>query len=313
MISLYKTAGKCAGLAVLVGAFVVLAPRLAFAHGEVGDYTFIEPLIANDPFPQLNEIDPVKVQSTFAPQARQVGIGASVKKQITQNFGLEVESGWIQQSYGSGVSRQGFDVLTVMPKYSILVIPEHAVMVTIGSIMMFPTGNDIVQFHSYTELGPQLMWAKGFSDLPDVDFARFLRPLGLEGDLGYAPAVAGPTYHWLFADVVVQYALAYLSGKILESPLPYPLRNLFLFSEFNYNQAVVGPAEQTFPLLYVTPGVAYMGSVFQVSIAGQFSLNRAAATSISNVGSVPNSHGGVLFLLDIFLDEIFPAVAWTPF
>jgi hypothetical protein len=299
--------------AAIVSAIIALTPRLAFAHGEVGDYTFIEPLIAIDPFPQLNEIDVARPQAIFGSQGRQVAVAATLEKQLSQNFGLEVDSGWIRQSFSSGVSRQGFDVLTLIPKYSILVVPEHAAILTIGAMMMFPVGSSAVQFHNYTELGPQLLWAKGFSDLPDLGPLKYLRPFGLEGDAGYAPAIAGPVYHWLFADLVVQYGLSYLSTRVLESPLPYPLRKLFVFSEFNYNQAVIGPPGQTFPLLYATPGVAYMGDTFQVSIAGQFSLNHAAAATVSNMASVPNSHGAVLFLVDIFFDQLFPAAAWTPF
>jgi hypothetical protein len=140
-----------------------------------------------------------------------------------------------------------------------------------------------------------------------------LRAFGFQSDIGYAPAVSGASYHWLFADSAIQYALPYLSEKVTRTRLPFPLGRFYLFIEFNYSQAITGPSGQTLALLDVTPGLAHLGGVFWVSMAGRFSLNRAAASTVNNRATIPNNHSALLLLLDLFLDDIFSAASWKPF
>jgi hypothetical protein len=47
-----------------------------------------------------------------------------------------------------------------------------------------------------------------------------------------------------------------------------------------------------------------MNYYVELSVATQFALNRA---------TVPSRHAAVLGLLDIFIDDVFPWVNWTPF
>jgi hypothetical protein len=76
--------------------------------------------------------------------------------------------------------------------------------------------------------------------------------------------------------------------------LKWPLRNLFLFNEINYDQLITGPSGATFPKL-----LAYVTYHFEVAIGTQFALNQA---------SVRGTHAAVVGLLDIFYDSIFPKV-----
>jgi hypothetical protein len=106
----------------------------------------------------------------------------------------------------------------------------------------------------------------------------------------------------LFADGMVEYSLLYLSNNVHDIGLKPPFRNLFLFTEFNYDQLVAGPSGETFPNL-VTPGIAYVGYRFQVSVGTQLALNNA---------SIPGTHAAVLGLVDIFYDSLFPRWGnWT--
>jgi hypothetical protein len=128
-----------------------------------------------------------------------------------------------------------------------------------------------------------------------------LRPFGFQADLGYLPALGGHTSHLLFADQVIEYSLLYLSNSVKDFGLTQPFRNLFLFTEFNYSQLIAGPSGQTFPSIIMTPGIAYVGYHFQLSIGTQFALNNA---------SIPDTHAAVLGLLDIFYDSIIPQGNW---
>ena len=81
------------------------------------------------------------------------------------------------------------------------------------------------------------------------------------------------------------------------------MRNLYLFNEFNYDQLLRGPSGQTFPQVLATPGLAYMDSHLQLSLATQLALNGAA---------VPDNHAAVLALVDLFIDDLFKWANWTP-
>jgi hypothetical protein len=166
-----------------------------------------------------------------------------------------------------------------------------------------PTGNTGFQPSSHTSLGPTFLWEKALGDLPNAPVIKYLRPLGIQTDFGYVPALGGPTRHHMFADATIEYSLPYLSNNVQDIGLKWPLRNMFLFNEINYDQLITGPSGQTFPALLATPGIAYVGYHFELSLGTQFALNNA---------SRPGTHAAVLGLLDIFYDSFFPKWGnWT--
>jgi len=109
--------------------------------------------------------------------------------------------------------------------------------------------------------------------------------------------LGGQTSHDLFADAVIEYSLPYLSNNVQDIGLKWPFRNLFVFSEFNYDQLLKGPSGQTFPTIMATPGIAYVSYHYELSIGTQFALNNA---------SVSGNHATIIGLLDIFYDSFFP-------
>ena len=131
---------------------------------------------------------------------------------------------------------------------------------------------------------------------------KYLRPLGFQGNVGYLPTLGGHPTHELSANQVVEYSLSYLSNNVEETGLRPPFRNLFFFSEFNYSQLMSGPSGETFPKIVMTPGIAYVGYHFELSVGTQFALNNAART---------DTHAVVLGLLDIFYDSIIRDANWT--
>ena len=140
-------------------------------------------------------------------------------------------------------------------------------------------------------------------DLPNWPVLKYLRPLGVQTDFGYVPALGGPTNHHMFADAIVEYSLPYLSNNVQDIGLKWPLRNMFLFNEFNYDQLITGPSGQTFPTILATPGLAYVSYHFEVEMGTQFALNNA---------SKAGTHAAILGLLDIFYDSFFPKWGnWT--
>jgi hypothetical protein len=303
-------------LAMLTLLVEISAPgSTAWAHGTVGDYTFLEPIVAEDANPK-NEFDILRPQWSRTAEGREFSLGFGLEKVIIPApdsysngrpggglVSMSIESEWIEQSPKEGRRQTGFNDLELLPKVAFLTIPEHELRLSLGAKFVIPTGSPSVEEQNHTLLGPELLWAKGFGDLPNTGFLKYLRPFAFQGDVGYTPALGGRTWHELFADNVIEYSLPYLSNNVHDIGLPWPLRNLYPYVEFNYDQLIAGPAGQTFPQVWVTPGLAFMNYYIELSVATQLALNKA---------TVPDTHARVIVLLDLFIDDIFPWTNWTP-
>jgi len=292
----------------LMIAFVMRASA-AYAHGVVGDYIFLEPLITDDATP-ANEADILAPTWNRNSGGRTFSIGSSIEKLLGTDseglprFSLGGGSTWISQSPKQGPDVSGFDVLNLFAKYAFLVVPQHEFILSAKTVLQLPTGNPDVTSQQHTSLGPELIGAKALGDLPNTTLLKWLRPIGFQADFGYLPALGGHTTHHMFADGMIEYSMLYLSNNVQDIGLKWPLRNMFLYSEFNYDQLITGPPHQTFPTLLATPGIAYVSYRFELSVGTQFALNQA---------SVPGTHAAVLGLLDIFYDSIIPQANWKLF
>ncbi len=282
--------------------------RAAWAHGVVGDYVFLEPIITQDPTP-ANEFDILTPSWVKSSDANTYSIGFSMEKVLylddsyVPRFSVGGGSSWSHVSPFADSSRQGFGNLTLFGKYAFYYSLEHEFMLTIGVQLQLAAGNSDIQARSHTSLGPVFLWEKGMGDLPNLTLLKYFRPLGIQSDFGYVPALGGHTSHHMFADGIIEYSLPYLSNNVRDIGLKWPFRNLFLFNEINYDQLITGPSGQTFPTLLATPGVAYVSYHFEVAVGTQFALNNA---------SRPGTHTAVVGLLDIFYDSIIPRIGnWT--
>jgi hypothetical protein len=297
-------------IAVLLFAMICMIcapPASAWAHGVVGDYVFLEPLIAEDPTP-ANELDIVEPGWTRAADGRTFTLGNEIEKvllvdsQGLPRFSAGGGTNWSYHWPRHGHDDNGFDDLEVFGKYAFLFVPEHEFLMSLELDASFPTGNPHTEEQQHTSLGPSLNWEKALGDLPNLPMLKYLRPFGFQGNVAYLPALGGHTSHALSANQVVEYSLSYLSNNVQEIGLQPPFRNLFLFSEFNYSQLIRGPSRQTFPQIVTTPGIAYVGYHFELSIGTQLALNNAARA---------DTHAAVLGLLDIFYDSIIRDSNWT--
>jgi hypothetical protein len=300
-----KTMRRICALALILA---YATPTAAFAHGVVGDYIFLEPLIAEDPTP-ANEFDMAVPAWSKTSDGNNFSLGYGLEKVLYQDeeymprFSVGVENAWHCQWPKNAPDRRGFDDLEMFAKWAFFVSARHEFLLSAAALLSLPTGNTNVEEQSHTSLGPLFLWEKGMGDLPNWTALKYLRPFGFQGDFGYLPALGGHTSHALFADQVVEYSLPYLSNSVHDIGLKPPFRNLFFFTEFNYSQLVSGPSHETFPNIVATPGLAYIGHYFELSFGTQLALNRAA---------VPNTHAVVIGLLDIFYDSIFPKEGnWT--
>ncbi len=262
----------------------------------------MEPIITEDANPK-NEFDMLQPSWYRTSEGREFSLGFSIEKKLSKNMSLGLGSEWVTASPKEGASASGFGNLEVLPKYAFYTNIEHQFRLSIAADLLLPTGTASFEDQQHTSLGPMFLWAKGMGDLPNRGFFKWLRPLGTEGDFGYVPALNGPASHEMFADEVIEYSLPFLSNDVEDVGLRWPIRDLFPYTEINYDQLITGPSGQTFPDLRLTPGVAYVGHYYEISVATQIPLNNATS---------PQLHTAVLGLFDVFIDDLFPASNWTP-
>jgi len=294
--------------AISLLVLIVSHGSLASAHGVVGDYVFLEPIITQDPTP-ANELDILAPSWVKSRDANTYSIAFSMEKVLyldenyVPRFSIGGGSSWSHVSPFADRSRQGFGELVLFGKYAFYYSLEHELMLTIGAQLRLPTGDTDIEAQNHTSLGPLFLWEKGMGDLPNWSVLKYFRPFGIQSDFGYVPALGGHTSHHMFADAVIEYSLPFLSNNVQDIGLKWPLRNLFLFNEINYDQLITGPSGQTFPTVLATPGIAYVSYHFELALGTQFALNNA---------SVPGTHAAVVGLVDIFYDSLIPQIGnWT--
>jgi len=285
----------------------LLLPVAAHAHGVVGQRTFIEPIVAEDANVK-NEFDILRPSWTRTQDSRDFSVGFSLEKKISDDVSLTFGSAWMwskpvePDENGVREAVSGFDNLDILLKWAFLTDAEHELRLSIGPTISASTGDRDAGADSHSHLGPELLWAKGFGDLPAWGLLNYLRPLAVQGDVLYSKRLGAiPSEYHLAFDNVVEYSLPYLSSFVTDIGLKWPFRNLIPYTEFNLDSTVGDVGGQ--PDWRVTPGIAYMDHYIEVSVATQWPLNGV---------SRPSDRTSVLFLLDLFIDDIFPWTNWQP-
>jgi hypothetical protein len=302
------------------------------ARAQVGNRNFIEPLIVQDPNPS-NELDLLPSWTRFA-HGESFSLPFSLEKQLSSIFSIQVGSSWNDPSCEPGFlcdgivperrgrvrsrhsrSRRspiltteqvltGFTDLEVLTKYAFFTSDEHETRIAVGSDLFVPWGNPTAGGNTHTHIGPIVMFAKGFGDIPNRGFAKYLRPLALQGDFEYLFKTGGTVSDDAICDWDISYSLQYLNDYVRHLNLQQPILNLVPFAEFTYEQVVRARYAGTTPDLAVLPGVAYMTDTWQVSVATALALNNA---------TVQFEHASVITLLSVTLDKLVPGAGWTAF
>ena len=279
----------------------------AWAHGVVGDYMFLEPLVAEDPTP-ANELDIVTPGWARSSEGNTYTLGTEFEKVLWKDreglsrFSMGGGTAWTYLSPFEERSHNGFENLEVFGKYAFLIVPKHELLLSVVLSLAIPTGDTKIAENNHTVIGPSVNWEKALGDLPNWPVLKYIRPFGFQGNFGYETALGGRVNEGIEANQVIEYSLPYLSNNVHDVGLPWPVRNLFPYVEFNYAQSVRGPSGETFPQVLVTPGIAYVGYQFELSVGTQLALNNAA---------IPGNHAVVLALLDIFYDSMLRQANWT--
>ena len=284
---------------VALAAFIAISPEVsAHGHGIVGDRIFISPIVGNDSFPD-NAFSLTTRRSDYA-----FSIVPTLEKQLSESSSLLLTGGWDTTEAAGNSDPSGARDLSIYYRQSLFLSPRHETEFTISPFVVAPTGDRRIGDQGYTHLGGEMMLGKGMGDLPDTPSFRLMRPIAIQAEAGYAGRVQGPANSDVFANLEVEYSLGYLNRYVRPVAAGRPLINLVPYVEFDYSQAMIDSRLTTSPDFLITPGVAYLGDKFLVSLGAQVDLNGA---------SHRGDRAAALCLVEIFYDDIFPALGKNPF
>jgi hypothetical protein len=278
---------------------VLLVPRICSAHGVVGDRVFLSPIVGNDAFPD-NALDLASHRSDYA-----FSLLPALEKLLTDNSSLLFVGGWYRITPGAHQHRtEGFADLSIYFRQAVYISAPHELEFTLSPILILPTGNRQIADQGYTHLGGEALLGKGFGDLPDSPTLEYLRPLAVQAEVGYTGRIQGPANSDVFGNLELEYSLRYLIRRVEPLHVGRPLVDLVPYVQLNYAQSFIASRLSTKPDFRLTPGLAYMGHYCELSVGAQIALNNAAPKG---------ERVAVIGLVEIFYDDIFPALSWKPF
>jgi hypothetical protein len=284
-------------------AFVlgICAPR-ADAHGVVGQRTFIEPFITEDVNPK-NEFVIARPEWHDSRDGHDLSEAFGLEKKLSDRLSLTLDSAWVRVSPGASdaPSETGFDNLGIMLKYAFFVNPDHESIASFAVESTAPTGSADVGAEKNWAFKPFFLYGRGFGDLPDS--LRYLRPFAVQGDFG--PEVsAGPGTATTFAhDICLQYSISYLQAAVRDFGIGWPLNDLIAVTEFNFEHGVHGE-EAGSDAISMTPGIMYMDRHVEIGFGGRVPLSGGARDDFD---------WGLIGIVDLFIDDLFPWSRWQPF
>jgi len=278
-----------------------IAGGRAHAHGVVGQRSFIEPFITEDVNPK-NELVIARPEWDHARDGRTLSFGFGLEKKISDRFSLTLDSSWldITPKPAAEPHASGFDNLGVTLKYAFFIDPVHEAIASIALESTAPTGTEKVGAEQNASFKPFLLYGKGLNELPDA--LEYLRPFGVQGDAGFEIAIDRARTTTLAHNVAIEYSIPYLQQAVHDFGLAWPLSNFIGDTEFNFEHGVNGE-EQGRSKVFVTPGFVYMDRWVELGVAGRFPLNQAANDELD---------WGVIFIVDLFIDDILPWTRWQP-
>jgi hypothetical protein len=223
-----------------------------------------------------------------------------LEKTISPNSSFSIFTGYQRfEQDEESTSSSNFELAY---KRVLIRIPSHEFVFTINPGLELPLGNRSAGSESHARAGFDLLFQKGFGDMPDS--LALLRPAGVEGDWGWQSKVTGARDDLITSDLELEYSLHYLDESVAPGSVPRAMRDLTPFLDFNYGQFLSAHRNSSQPNFELTPAVAWLNSIFQVSLGIQVAVNRAA----SGTGAV-----AFVWLLGVSYDQLVPALGWMPF
>lgn len=286
----------------MAGVLSCIAAADACAHGIVGQRSFIEPFVTEDANPK-NEFVIARPQWNHGEEGTAFSLGFGLEKKLADRFSVTLDSEWdnLRPVGEDEAPANGFNNLGITLKYAFFINPEHEAIVSAALESTAPTGTSEVDAEQAWSFKPFLLYGKGFGDLPDI--LRYLRPLAIQGDAGPEISIDHANTTTFAYSFCIQYSIPYLQAAVRDVGLRWPLNDLIPVTEFNFENGVHGEEAGAFSAV-ATPGIVYMDRYVELGVAGRFPLNGTTHDAFGN---------GVIAIVDLFIDDIFPWTRWQPF
>jgi hypothetical protein len=284
-----------------VGVLLCGLTAEAHAHGVVGQRAFIEPFITEDVNPK-NEFVIGRPEWDHSREGRTLTLGFGLEKKLADRLSLTLDSAWVDITPrpADEPHASGFDNLGITFKYAFFKDPAHEAIVSAALESTAPTGSREVDAEPDWSFKPFLLYGKGFGDLPSA--VRYLQPFAIQGDAGFEVALDRDRTTILAHNIALEYSIPYFQAFVRDLGLRWPLRNLIADGEFNFEHGVNGE-DQGKAAVFATPGIVYMDRWVELGVAGRFPLNRRAQDELD---------WGIVWIVDLFIDDIFPWTRWQP-
>jgi hypothetical protein len=302
----------------LLAATMIAVSNAAQAHGIVGNRVFPGTLAFDDPAVMDELVFPAMSSLKHPGEGADVTdnrIGWSFTRLLTSTVSIGVEGGWIRRNWGAA-QRSGFDTTALTVKDLLYKNDVHEVMISTG--LAWGIGHSGAQglgANKPDTLLPSIFFGKGFGDAPNG--LSWLRPFAITGAITLEHPMTGSsinfgideqtgqlgpmltrnvdTLHWGFS---LQYSMFYLTSRYTPGKLPKhePLHQFIPLVEFAFDSP---RGEKTAATM--NPGLAYVGSAWQVAAEAIIPLNSEGGRAI-----------GVRAHLFLFLDDLMPALFGKP-
>ena len=284
-----------------VGVLVCgLSAAVAYAHGVVGQRSFIEPFVAEDVNPK-NEFVIARPEWDEGREGRTFTFGFGLEKKISDRFSLTLDSAWIDVNPKAKGDHHvdGFDNLNATLKYAFWINPAHEAITSIALESAAPTGSSDVAEKDWA-FKPFFLYGKGLGDLPRS--LKYLQPLAVQGDAGFEVSTDHARTTTFAHNIAVEYSIPYLQSFVRDFGIGWPAKDFIGDVEFNFEHGVNGDAHgQT--RAFVTPGFVYMDRWVEVGVAGRFPLDHYAHQELD---------WGIIGIIDLFIDDLLPWTRWQP-
>jgi hypothetical protein len=292
-----------ANIAVIAFSAVLLLesllPRRALAQAPLERHTAYTPLTIEDPVP-ANDFVIAQPRWESSRDMESFGYSSSIFKQLSSRVMLDVSTDWVQTWPRHQRSRSGFTDVELLPMYQFVRSTRHALILAAAANFQIATGGPAgAGADDTTRLGPYLLFAKGMGTLPDGGWARYLRPILLQGGVGYGFDTSHQGKQHPIAGIAVSYSIPFIEHHVEWIPVGPLLSQLALFSEFSYDQTVAGSSGRTPPDFRIVPGLAILTKKYQLAFGVQLPLNHYATRE---------DRIAVIGMFDIFYDELVPAL-----
>ncbi len=290
---------------------ILLLPVSSWAHGFAGQRFFPTTFQVDDPF--ISDEFSVLINHLKGPAAKTTEIDIDYSKRLLPNFGLEFHEAYLHQSANDGSSANGWDNLGIGAKWQFLTNDPHELILSVG--MDFDVGGTGAHqiAESFSTISPAVFFGKGFGDLPDS--VKYLRPFAITGVVGpNFPSRSGnksidpdtgetivernpTTLTWAFS---LQYSLIYLQSFVKDIGLGNPFKRMILVVEFPMETCMSAECKGQITGT-VNPGIVWAGKFMELGVAAQIPVNSRSGSSV-----------GVLGLIHLFVDDLFPKSLGAP-